>query len=179
MNILLCSNWTFGTTELITLLGTVATFFAVLIALWQTTSSRKCKIKLKLSFVSVVTPHINETIDYINLSVTNVGYIPVKIYSWYFFIGKTKLYVLNNEISGVANTSFPLLLNTSEDGSFFFKQEKFFNVMQKFKDDLKTTNVIKTGCYLSNTKLITINVKLTKLFGEKSVEDIYKKLENK
>lgn len=72
-------RWNFGTSELITLLGTIATFLAVFVALWQTTSSRKKRIKITLNFVSTVSSITDETNNYINLNIANIGVCPVKL----------------------------------------------------------------------------------------------------
>ena len=174
MNLLLNCNWNFGTTELITLLGTIATFLAVVVALWQTTSSRKKKLKLELNFVTTLAPFTQDLEEYINLTVANIGNCSLKLSNWYMFIGDTKLCILNTPIKGTTNTSFPLFLNPSEDGSFFLEKEKFINtVMLGFKDELLKTNKLKTGCFLSTGELITIEVKITNLFRKQTVNEVY------
>ena len=168
MNLLLFSNWSFGTTELITLLGTIATFLAVIIALWQTTSSRKKKLKIQLSLVMIVNPLIEESHEYLNLSVANTGLSPVKLTNWYIFIGDIKLCILNKPILSTANSTFPLFLNPTEDGTFFLEKHKFLkDVVIAYKEKLLKTNKIKTGCYLSTGELKTITVKVSNLFNKK------------
>ena len=178
MSLLLTSNWSFGTSELITLLGTIATFLAVIVALWQTTSSRKKRLKIELSFVQMFNPHTEDLNDYINLTVANIGHCPVKLTNWYIFVEDTKLCILNTPIRGTTNTSFPLLINPTEDGTFFLEKHKFLKtIMIGFRDTLLKTDKLRTGCYLSTGELITINVKVSKLFNKQSIEEVYKEID--
>lgn len=178
MNLILCSNWTFGTTELITLLGTIATFSAVIIALWQTTSSRKKKLKLQLSFVMTVNPLTEESNEYLNLSVANTGLCPVKLANWYIFIEDIKICIINTPILGTTNTSFPLFLNPTEDGTFFLEKHKFLKaIVIEFKDKLLKTNKIKTGCYLSTGELKTTTVKVSTLFNKQNIKEVYDEID--
>ena len=178
MNLLLTSNWSFGTSELITLLGTIATFLAVIVALWQTISSRKKKLKIELSFVSMLHPYTQDMQEYINLKVANIGNCPIKLSMWYMFIEDTKLCILNTAIKGTANTTFLLFLNPSEDGTFFLEKDKFLKtIMMGFRDTLLKTDKLRTGCYLSTGELITINVKVSKLFNKENIEEVYKEID--
>ena len=177
MNLLLGNNWSFGTTELIALLGSISTFLAVIVALWQTKSSRKKKLKLELKFVSIFNQHNQIHNHYINLAVANVGNCPVKLSSWYIFIGKTKLFILSTPIEQTTNSNLPLFLNPSEDGSLFLEKDKFIKVLLAFKDEIIKSNTFKTGLYLSTGELITINVKISDLFDKQNIQQVYQYIE--
>lgn len=178
MNLLLTANWCFGTSELITLLGTIATFGAVIVSLWQTTSSRKKQLKIELNFVQLFNTHTQEMQDYINLQVANIGNCSVKLSMWYIFIEDTKLCIFNTAINGTTNTSFPLFLNPSEDGTFFLEKDKFLKtIMLGFKDTILKTNTLKTGCYLSTGELVTIDVKVNKLFNKENIKEVYEEID--
>ncbi len=178
MNLLLSSNWSFGTSDLITLLGTIATFLAVIVALWQTISSRKKKLEIELSFVSILNPYTQGVQEYINLKVSNTGNCPVKLSTWYMFIGDIKLCILNTAIKGAQNTTFPLFLNPSEDGTFFLEKDKFLKtVILGYKETLLKTNRLKTGCCLSTGELITINIKVSNLFNKQDIKEVYEEID--
>ena len=49
--------------------------------------------------------------------------------------------------------------------------------MMGFRDTLLKTDQLKTGCYLSTGELITINVKVSKLFNKQSIEEVYKEID--
>lgn len=177
---ILSSNWGFGTSELITLLGTIATFLAVVVALWQTYSSRKKKLKLNLDFVYILQPITNTKKDYVCLKIANKGYCPVKLSSWYIFVGDIKYCVNNPPLSGVENTTLPLFLNPSEDASLFVEKDKFVaEIILNNKETILKKKKIKTGCYLSTGELITKSISACKLFNQKNIADIFDDLEKK
>ena len=76
------------------------------------------------------------------------------------------------------NTTFPLLLNPSEDGSFFLEKDKFLKtVILRFKETLLKIDELKTGCYLSTGELITINIKVSNLFNKHNIEEVYEEID--
>ena len=76
------------------------------------------------------------------------------------------------------NTTFPLLLNPSEDGSFFLEKDKFLKtVILRFKETLLKIDELKTGCYLSTGELITINIKVSNLFNKRNIEEVYEEID--
>ncbi len=85
---------TFGTIG--TILGAIATTFAVIVALWQTKYSTKKK--LKLIFNDNIKVYDNKTLkllnEYVGITIINVGNRDVNITDWSMVIDKRRIKII-------------------------------------------------------------------------------------
>lgn len=103
---------------IITALGTIATFLAVIVALWQTKYSNRKKLKLSISTVAQVTQDLatlkidGNVFFLLSVSVVNIGNRKVVIKDWGFQFDK------ENALQIVSNNSkqpvIPCVVDTEE-----------------------------------------------------------------
>lgn len=76
-------------------LGAVATFIAVIVALWQTKLNYKKKLKVSFSDKhSIVATNENKIINYIGLTVTNIGNREVFIKNWGYYLNNNTINII-------------------------------------------------------------------------------------
>lgn len=124
------------------ILGAIATFTAVIVALWQTKINYKKKLKLSFSDeITIINANDNTLVNYIGVTVTNIGNREVFIKNWGF--------CLND------NTINIILPDTSALG-------KFFQVKLPYKLQLEesTTLQYETNLFCKSVEIYINNSKL-------------------
>lgn len=118
-------------------IGIIATFSAVIVALWQTKFANKKKLKLR--FVegnATFNPRTNEHKDYVSISITNIGNRKVIVSSWGIKISKTERFLILTEFfddyfDQAVSVKTPCTLDTEENVCFFYIKEKFVSVLDE------------------------------------------------
>lgn len=117
---------------IITGLGVVATFSAVVVALWQTKYANKKKLKCKfIKDNTVVNPSTGDKKLYVGMSISNIGNKKVILTNWGLKLtGNNFLLILT---SGVEKDFFdkavsketPIAIEPEENITFFYSKELF------------------------------------------------------
>ena len=83
-------------------IGAIATFSAVVVALWQTKYNNRKKLKVTVTEKnSVVSMKDNQIFHYVGLSVINIGNRDVVIKSWGFELNGDSRLVIISELSEI------------------------------------------------------------------------------
>ena len=110
--------------------GSIATFLAVIVALWQT--SLKSKRILKFNFSPNARGLSNIGLDknvYINLSVTNFGQPKVKIVSWGIILNDGSTIAFMSSCMGNMGNELPVELLTGETTDLFFVKQALVDIL--------------------------------------------------
>ena len=159
-----------------TLLSSMATTCAVIVALWQTRFSQKKKLKLSFTDdVCVIPDNMRKTMKYVGIEIVNIGNRCVTIKSWGFILDDGSRVLIIPDHSLIYQklfTSLPKKIEIEESISLMYERNLF---VQSLNDcvkagQLKETNKLifyafdSTGkeytvrsnkaiaCYIDNTK---------------------------
>lgn len=109
--------------------GAIATFTAVLVALWQTKIAYKKKLQLSFSDnVSAVTNNDDCTVSFVGITVTNIGNRNIIIQDWGFLcLDKSRFLILPDAspIGRQLQVQLPHKLNVEEGISLYYNKELF------------------------------------------------------
>jgi len=130
-------------------LGALATFVAVIVALWQTKFSYKKK--LQLSFfdnITIVPENGNKFYHYVGVIITNIGNRDVVIQNWGFELddGSQMLIVPDTSPFGrVLQVKLPYRLQIEEGTTLYYEKTLFYNAISECieKGNLKENEKIK------------------------------------
>jgi len=115
-------------------IGAVATFAAVVVALWQTKISYKKKLQLSFTDnISFVQENRGVVYRYVGVSVTNVGNRDVVIQKWGFIChDKSKILIISDTTSPVSRllqTELPHKLHIEEGVDLFYDKVLFHRIL--------------------------------------------------
>lgn len=139
-------------------LGAVATFIAVIVALWQTKLSYKKKVLLSFTDNITIIPGIgNGCYHYIGVTVTNIGNRDIVIQNWGFELddGSQMLIVPDTSLIGrVLQVKLPHRLQIEEGTTLYYEKVLFLNALSNCieKGKLKKNKKIKFYVSDSTTK---------------------------
>ena len=115
--------------------GAVATFTAVVVALWQTKVSYKKKLQLSFTDDIAVVPESGSGIyRYVGVNVTNVGNRDIVIQSWGFIChDKLKIIIVpdTSRIGRMLQTKMPHRLLVEEGMTLYYDKACFHNVLDE------------------------------------------------
>ena len=115
--------------------GAVATFAAVVVALWQTKNSYKKKLQLSFTDdIAVLPENGNGVYRYIGVTVTNVGNRDVVIQNWGFIChDKSKMLIVpdTSRIGRMLQTQLPHKLQVEEGLSLYYDKTLFRSALDE------------------------------------------------
>ena len=115
--------------------GAIATFTAVIVALWQTKISYKKKLQLSFTDDIAVVPENGSSIyRFVGVSVTNVGNRDVVIQSWGFIChDKSKMLIVpdTSRIGRMLQTQLPHKLQVEEGITLYYDKTLFHRVLDE------------------------------------------------
>lgn len=122
--------WTaFGTIG--TILGAIATTFAVIVALWQTKYSTKKK--LKLIFNDNIKVYDNKTLkllnEYVGITIINVGNRDVNITDWSMVIDKRRIKIIT-QLQGVLKIELPKKIEIENTLDLNYEKDLFLKTIK-------------------------------------------------
>ena len=121
-------------TLVITGLGTIATFSAVLVALYQTRLANKKKLKLTFEYNTIIL--LDPPVLYVSMSVANTGNKDIILDSWRI-VCKSKQHcqimtdLADNSIEKALSVKLPYKLEPEERKTFYFKKDKFLELLKE------------------------------------------------
>lgn len=128
--------------------GAIATFAAVVVALWQTKLSYKKKLKLSFTDDIAVVPDQGSTVyRFIGVAATNIGNRDVVIQSWGFICHNKSKYIIVPDISPIGRilqTKLPKKLQIEEGISLYYDKKLFHRLLEEN---------VKTGALKRNKKI--------------------------
>lgn len=139
-------------------LGALATFVAVIVALWQTKFSYKKKLQLSFSDnITIVPENGNKFYHYVGVTITNIGNRDVVIQNWGFELddGSQMLIVPDTSPLGrVLQVKLPYRLQIEEGTTLYCEKTLFHNAISECieKGKLKENEKIKFYVSDSTTK---------------------------
>ena len=139
-------------------LGALATFVAVIVALWQNKFSYKKKLQLSFSDdITIVPENGNKFYHYVGVTITNIGNRDVVIQSWGFELddGSQMLIVPDTSPLGrVLQVKLPYRLQIEEGTTLRYKKTSCHNAISECieKGKLKENKKIKFYVLDSTTK---------------------------
>ncbi len=121
----------------ISALGAIATFAAVLVALWQTKYANKKK--LKCSFIDknmVVNPQNYDKKLYVTMSISNIGNKKIIINNWGIKLKDSFLLILtegfeNDSFDKVVSVKTPYILEPEEQITFFYAKDLYIRLINE------------------------------------------------
>lgn len=160
---------------IITGLGVVATFSAVVVALWQTKYANKKK--LKCQFVednTMVNPSTGDKKLYVGMSISNIGNKKVILTNWGLKLNNNSFLLIltsgfeKDFFDNAVSKKTPVAIEPEENITFFYSKELFKKLLAEYIDKnkidrnkkitflvhdstgkaYKTTSIMKTKEYL-------------------------------
>lgn len=117
-------------------IGGIATFAAVVVALWQTKISYKKKLQTSFTDdIAVVPQNGNSTYHYVGVTVTNIGNRDVVINNWGFMChNKTRTLILpeTSLIGSMLQTKLPRKLHIEEGINLYFDKTTFHDILDEY-----------------------------------------------
>ena len=147
--------------------GALATFTAVVVALWQTKISYKKKLKLSFTDdIAVVPDNGSNYYRYIGVTVTNIGNRDVVIQKWGFVChDKSMMQIITDtsKIGRVIQTSLPHKLHIEESINLYYDKTLFHTFLDENikKGSLKLDKRIKFYVTDSTSKNYYVKTKKT------------------
>lgn len=144
-------------TVIISLLGAVATFSAVVVALWQTKYANRKKLKCKFSDkCSVYNPSNNAFKEYVYMSVTNIGNKIITINLWGILTTKTEGFALFTALSGdpidkQLSVKTPYRLDPEENINFYFDRQDFASQIKHEIEEKRINKNKKLRLFVSDS----------------------------
>lgn len=132
-----------------TCLGALATFIAVIVALYQTKLTNKKKLKLKFNDpVTIVNPNTGQQLgDYIGITIINIGNREVIIDDWSILpYNKSKeRYKIMTEMQGLLSQKLPYKLKIEEKLDLYYEKKAFLRLIADLvdKNNIKLNKKIK------------------------------------
>lgn len=110
--------------------GSIATFLAVVVALWQTSLKSKSILKFNFSPCARGIGYTGAGKDvYIHLSVSNFGQPKVKIVSWGIILNDNYTLAFMSSCMGNIGNDLPIELLTGETADLFFSKKTLTNYL--------------------------------------------------
>ena len=110
--------------------GSIATFLAVVVALWQTSLKSKSVLKFNFSPCARGIGYTGAGKDvYIHLSVSNFGQPKVKIVSWGIILNDNYTLAFMSSCMGNIGNDLPIELLTGETADLFFSKKTLTNYL--------------------------------------------------
>lgn len=117
-------------------IGAIATFSAVVVALWQTKYNNRKKLKVTVTEKnSVVSMKDNQIFHYVGLSVINIGNRDVVIKSWGFELNGDSRLVIISELSPlgeIISAKLPHRLSIEEGIDLFYEKKHFLKTLEDY-----------------------------------------------
>mgnify|MGYP007105380024 CR=1 FL=1 len=136
-------------------LGAIATFVAVVVALWQTKLNYKKKVQLSFTDnITVMSKSGNVSYHYVGVTVTNVGNRDVVIQNWGFELddGSQILIVPDmSPIGRVLQMKLPHRLQIEEGITLYYEKALFCNVLSECIEKGKLRENKKIRFYVSDS----------------------------
>ena len=108
--------------------GSIATFLAVVVALWQTSLKSKSVLKLNFSPCARGIGYTGTGKDvYIHLAVSNFGQPKVKVVSWGIMLNDGSKLAFMSSCMGNIGNDLPIELSTGETADLFFLKKALTN----------------------------------------------------
>lgn len=132
-----------------TCLGALATFIAVVVALYQTKLTNKKKLKLKFNdSVTIVNPNTGQQLgDYIGITIINIGNREVIIDDWSILpYNKSKgRYKIMTEMQGLLSQKLPYKLKIEEKLDLYYEKKAYLRLVTDWvdKNNIKLDKKIK------------------------------------
>ncbi len=143
--------------------GSLATFSAVLVALWQTRLKTERKLLLKFSPTVYGVGDVGVgDVPYISLAVSNIGNRKVKVVSWGYLLDDGGSTYFSSSNMGYIGNNLPIELLPDDTANLFFVKDSLIlslsqncqNEKQNEKSKLKMYITDDTGKrYVYNTKM--------------------------
>lgn len=156
-----------------TVLGSIATTAAVIVALWQTRIAYKKKLKLSFDDNTKIMADSGTIIaDFVSLSVTNIGNKDIVISSWGFYLkNKSKVKIFSNLpienlpllLKNEFITKFPYKLSVEHSTTFYYERRLFLKIIPEYYEngELDADKPIKFYVMDSTGKEYTVKSKRT------------------
>ena len=147
--------------------GAIATFFAVLVALWQTKYANRKRLKLDFTEVSQIIGMGSKPIALASLTVSNVGNRAVTVQNWGFVINrKEKGIVLqdqNDVVLRMVDTPLPKKIEPEETINLAIKADKLLLNLEKNVENgnFRLKQKIRVFCIDSIGKKYTVKTRST------------------
>ncbi len=121
---------------IITAFAAVATFAAVIVALWQTKYASRKKLKIKFCYNTVFNAAIGGNKEYISINITNIGNKRVIIDRWGIKLNKGLIQIFTygceqDEYDKLLSVKTPYILEPEEHISFFYAQNLFRGLLME------------------------------------------------
>ena len=132
-----------------TCLGALATFIAVVVALYQTQLTNKKKLKLKFNDpVTIVNPNTGQQLgDYIGITIINIGNREVIIDDWSILpYNQSKgRYKIMTEMQGLLSQKLPYKLKIEEKLDLYYEKKAYLRLVTDWvdKNNIKLDKKIK------------------------------------
>lgn len=159
-------------TVIISLLGAVATFGAVVVALWQTKYANRKKLKCKFSDECSVYNSSNKAFkEFVYMSITNIGNKTVTINLWGVLTTKTDGFAFFTALSGdpidkQLSVKTPYRLEPEESINFYFDRQDFASQIKHEIEEKRINKNKKLRLFVSDSTGKKYIVKSSKLAFE-------------
>jgi len=140
-------NWN-AVAAISTSIGAIATFLAVIVALWQAKWVNRKKLKLSFGESFALTDGVNTTGEYTVLSVANIGNRKVRITEWGIYINKNR-HLWVNEFAA-DNRILPYDLDIEESITLSIRRQAFIEAIKTEYSKSKRQKLCRVKLYVND-----------------------------
>ncbi len=128
-------------------LGAISTTAAVIVALYQTHTQFRRKLKMSVNVtLKIKNIHSDKAYNVLSFNVTNAGNVVVQLEQWGLYINKTYYAIpaYADNISEIEQKDFPVILHPSDSQHFLLTHETLRDALQNLNIQNKKKKLI---CY--------------------------------